>query len=288
MKYIVYHSNILLLVTYIHVTRHNTNCQKNKCRGQTDLKKNGQKKILEKADRIIVTSPNYLNGSFDLNPFREKCTVIPIGISSSEFVTNENFDEILNKKYKNKKVILSIGRLVYYKGFEYLIRAAKDLDSSCVIIIGGTGPLEEKLKSIILQNNLESKVELIGKIDENKMSSYYKRADLFCLASNEKSEAFGVVLIEALAFSKPLITMDIEGSGVSWVNQHGLTGLVIPSRSSQAIGIAVNQILSNHDLYQEYKLNAKKRFETNFTLSQMKDSLINLYNLIANEGINSH
>ena len=102
-------------------------------------------------------------------------------------------------------MIFSLGRLVPYKGFEYLIDAAKDLPDDFVILIGGNGSLKKDLESRIIYNNLTDKVKLLGFLEERDMYSYFKAADLFCLSSIEKTEAFAIVQLEAMAFSKPIV-----------------------------------------------------------------------------------
>lgn len=129
------------------------------------------------------------------------------------------FREKLALDYKNKKVVFSLGRLIYYKGFEYLIDAVKYLDEDTVILIGGIGALKEKLQKQIEDNNFQDRVKLIGKVPAAELAEYYTRADVFCLPSIERSEAFGIVLLEAMAFGCPLISTSM-GSGTSWVNIH--------------------------------------------------------------------
>jgi glycosyltransferase involved in cell wall biosynthesis len=212
-----------------------------------------------------------------LNKFKNKCVIIPIGIDSTEFEQNDEFEKKLNQKFKDKKIVLSIGRLVYYKGFNNLILAGKSLPNDTIILIGGKGPLINELQNLINENNLESKVLLLGKIESNQMAAYYKRADIFCLPSNERSEAFGVVLIEAMSFSKPLITCKIEGSGVSWVNQNNNTGFVTEINSPTQIAEAIIKINSDVNLKNHFSTNALKRYQTEFTRYKMIDSLVELY-----------
>lgn len=126
-----------------------------------------QQKVLRKAYRIICTSPNYLESSEQLKNFRDKVQVIPLGINIKRLETNteyERFDDIL-KKHKSKFIILSIGRLVSHKGFDYLIEASKYLDDNFIIIIVGGGPLFEKLKEKVIKFALKDRVILLGRVD---------------------------------------------------------------------------------------------------------------------------
>lgn len=126
--------------------------------------------------------------------------------------------------YNNqRKIVLSIGRLVEYKGFEYLIEDEKYLDNEFLILIAGGGPLFKRLKRKVENLNLQDKVMLLRRVDD--ITQLLKRCDVFCLPSVLRTEAFGLVLVEALYFGKPLVTTDVKGSGMSYVNKYGATGL---------------------------------------------------------------
>jgi rhamnosyl/mannosyltransferase len=236
-----------------------------------------QKALLKRADRIIVTSPPYLEGSNDLKEFKSKCVIIPIGINNPRPCDQNHLDN-LKSDYENKKIVFSIGRLIYYKGFNYLIEAAKELPDNCIVLIGGTGELARKLMGIIKNYHLESKVKLLGKIPENEISSYFELCDLYCLPSCERSEAFGIVQIEAMSFSKPIISTKIPYSGVSWINDDGVTGLVVPPKNASSLAQAIISILTNQELSKEMGINARKKFESEFTIKKMNQRIIDLYN----------
>lgn len=242
-----------------------------------------QYRLLKKADRVIVTSQNYLDGSADLKPFKSKCVVIPIGIDKHEIKVNQPFRNELEEKYDGKMVIFSLGRLIYYKGFDYLIAAATKLPDNYTVLIGGVGELEQQLRQQIENSRLEGKVQLVGKIPLEELGAYYDRADIFCLPSHERSEAFGVVLIEALSFSKPLISSSIPGSGVNWVNEHKVTGLVVEPKNAAAIADAVIEIGSNKSVMNDLAVNAGVRFARLFDKDKMILSITELYKEILAE-----
>lgn len=236
-----------------------------------------QDRLLKRADQIIVTSPNYLEASDDLRPYQNKCTVIPIGISNSEFVVNVTFGNELKERYKNKKVIFSIGRLIYYKGFEYLVEAAKSLPDNYIVLIGGTGILADKLQNQISENNLQKKVTLLGNIPFVHLGEYYKRADLYCLPSTERSEAFGVVLIEAMSFGCPIVYTNIPGSGVPWVNVDNETGISVEPKNAKELSNAIIKILNDETLRNRFSQNTITRYNSKFKLELMTERTIHLY-----------
>ena len=235
-----------------------------------------QQLALDKAVKIICTSPQYLETSKQLKNFKDKAVVIPLGLNKNRLnlqTKDKKVEKVLNK-VKNKKIILSIGRLVEYKGFEYLIEAGMFLDDNKVIVIAGDGKMYKKLQKKINSLNLKNKVFLLGRIDN--ISYALKNCDIFCLPSVSRNEAFGLVLVEALYFGKPLITTAVEGSGMNYVNQNGITGLVVPPKDPRALAYAINKILSDKKLYNKLSKNAKKRFNE-FEISSIGNKILKLY-----------
>ncbi len=233
--------------------------------------------LLNKASAIIVTSPFYPKGSDVLKKFKEKLVVIPLGIEKRLKADPEKVKAI-KEKYKNKKIIFSLGRLVYYKGFEYLIESAKFLDENYIILIGGDGPLEGKLKK--LARGLSEKIQFLGKISEKELGNFFSACDLFCLPSVERTEAFGIVILEAFSFGKPVVATNIPFSGVSWVNKHGESGLNVEPRDPFALAEAIKVILENAEIYKNYSENAYLRWKDTFTAEKMIKDLLNLYQRI--------
>lgn len=236
--------------------------------------------ILKRADLILTTSPNYLEQSKYLTKYKKKSDILPIGISDISKDYNVGKSEHIKQQYKDKKIIFSLGRLVTYKGFEYLINAAEYLPEDYVILIGGEGPLKQHLQDIINQKQLNSKVCLLGYLDDVDVFSYYKACDLYCLSSIEKTEAFAIVQIEAMSFSKPIVATEIFGSGVSWVNKNGYSGINVPPKNSQKLSLAIIEILQNKDRYDKYCNNARQRYLEFFNIKSMIDNVLVFYNSI--------
>ncbi len=233
--------------------------------------------LMKKADTIIATTPKYIEESLYLQKYKNKCVSIPIGIDKNKLQVKNSLYHKLKGIYKNKKIIFSLGRLTYYKGFKYLIDSSKYLSDDFVIIIGGSGPLANELKLQIINNGLENKVKLIGKIDDKDLGAYYKACDLFCLPSIVKSEAFGVVQLEAMSFGKPIVATKIKGSGVDWVNLDGGSGLNVEVKDSQSLAEAFKKILLDQKRYNEYSQNALNRFKNYFLREKMVESIIRIY-----------
>lgn len=235
--------------------------------------------MLKRADKIIGTSPVYVNESEQLKLFRHKCSIIPIGIHKLKHGRpNEREVSDIKESYPGKKIIFSLGRMVYYKGFKYLVEAAKYVSDDAVILIGGSGPLFEEIQSSVVKSGLEKKVRLLGRIEDRCLPNFFSACDIFCFPSIEKSEAFGVVQIEAMSYGKPVVATNIPASGVSWVNKDGVSGFNVPIRNSLALAEKLNLLINNDILYKKMSRQAQERYAANFTRDSMVDQIVDLYN----------
>lgn len=239
-----------------------------------------QNVLLKRASYIIGTSEKYAYYSKDLVNFRDKIKIIPIGIDNSYLkIDTKDVDRIKNK-YRGKNIVFSLGRLTYYKGFQYLIEAAKFLNDDAVILLGGCGEQEKELKQLAKDLNVDNKVIFLGRVSDDDLGNYYMASDLFCLPSPIRTEAFGVVLLEAMSLGKPIVACTIEGSGVSWVNEDGVTGFNVPTRNPSEMANSINKILSNPILKKKMEEAGKNRYQTMFTKEKMINSIIELYHRI--------
>ena len=140
-------------------------------------------KLLERADKVIATSPNYIDGSSYLSRFKSKCGIIPNCIRTQRLEVTESVKEKaeeIRNKYKGKTICFGIGRHVPYKGFTYLIKASKYLDDNFKILIGGKGPLTESLQKEAME---DTKIEFCGRISDEDLPAYYLACDIFCFPS---------------------------------------------------------------------------------------------------------
>ena len=234
--------------------------------------------LLKRTDAIITTSPKYLSQSPFLQNFKDKCISIPSGILDSA----KNTKKTRSFTKDSQITLFALGRFVEYKGFEYAIRALEFLEENFVLMLGGSGELDSQLRDLVKKLNLQKRVQFLGFIDDNDIAGLYAKTDIFLFPSITKNEAFGLVQIEAMAHSVPVVCCAIEGSGVDWVNEHNVSGLVVPPKNPQAIAQAVLTILRNYDFY---ATNARARFVKHFTKDKMLDSLQRLYYELAKDKI---
>ncbi len=232
---------------------------------------------LKRADMIIGTTQQYIDGSDQLRLFRKKCVSVPSGLNPQRL--NYSIEKVndIKMSYPNKKIVFALGRLVEYKGFEYLIKASRYLDEDYIILIAGKGPLYEKLSQTIDNLDVSNKVRMLGFVPDNMIGSYLKAMDLFVLSSITKNEAFGLVLCEAMYFGKPIVATNIKSSGVNWVNQNNVTGINVETKNDRQLADAINNILSNCEKYDLFAKNAKKRFEDTFNIKNIGESIKKIY-----------
>lgn len=235
-----------------------------------------QRWLINRAERIVGTTPLYLQESPFLTDVQPKTICVPIGIVPPT-PQEQSAEAEIRAQFPGKKIIFSLGRLVEYKGFEHLIAAARYLSDEFVILIGGSGPLKEKLQADIDRFGLGEKVKMLGFLSDKELPAYYKACDLFCLSSVYKTEAFGIVQIEAMSYGKPVVATTIEGSGVHWVNAEGESGLNAKKGDAEALARCIRAITSHPMIYSRYSQGAKRRFNAMFTLDHMVENIMQVY-----------
>jgi glycosyltransferase involved in cell wall biosynthesis len=229
-------------------------------------------RLMKRASRIIVTSSRYLASSEELAPFLEKCRVIPLGIDvrHSSQVDPEKV-RMLNLQF-GSRLVLAVGRLVPYKGFDVLIRAMKHVDGRLLLI--GDGPQNAILASLIKAEGVQHKVTMQGRVAD--LNPYFEAASLFVLPSVTRAEAFGLVQLEAMAAGAPVINTDID-SGVPEVSLNGKTGITVPPGDAIALSSSVNLLLDRDDLRKQFGEAGKARMQAEFTADLMAERTMSIY-----------
>jgi rhamnosyl/mannosyltransferase len=238
-------------------------------------------KALRRAAAIIATSPDYRSTSPVLARHLGRCHVIPYGIAVEQF---ERCDPAAAGEIRERygdRLILSVGRLVYYKGFEYLVRAMQEVRGRLIII--GDGPLHQKLHQLVAELGLGDKVVLVGEVQNAQVTPYYHAADVFALASIARSEAFGIVQIEAMAAGLPVVNTQLD-SGVPFVSLHQQTGLTVPPARPDQLAAAINRLLDNPDQRNAFGRAARLRAKREFTVDVMVARTLSLYDQITRAG----
>lgn len=233
-----------------------------------------ERRFMESADRIIPDSEGLLQNSVTLAPYREKCRAIPPSIDLSKIrPRSPSGVATARSRYglaSSDRVVLFAGRLVYYKGVQYLIEAVGGCDVQ--LLIAGDGPLRPSLEKQIRELNLVGKVRILGRVTDAELSDLYSVADMFVLPSAESSEAFGIVQLEAMAHGLPVINTNLP-TGVPFVSLDGVTGLTVPPANVAALREAIRSILLDDKLRNKFAENARQRvllFSRTAVLNQIR------------------
>lgn len=240
--------------------------------------------LLERADCVVATSPNYVKYSPFLRNYAYKTVVVPLGIRAEKFEPSWQTNmqaQWIRQKY-GKPMVLFVGRLTYYKGLETLIQAAAKIDGTIAII--GNGPLKHHLGQMIHERGLLGKVFIFQNVTNEDLVSFYHACDVFVLPSNKRSEAFGVVQLEAMVCGKPVVSTNLS-TGVPWVNQHGQTGLVAPVNHPEKLAQAINYLLENREESRRFGRNGRQRVLENFTIEIVTGRMERVYEQILNGGL---
>jgi len=238
-----------------------------------------ERALLKRAAKIIATSPPYLESSEPLKEFRNKCEVVPLGLDPTR-LTNAASKTV----YEDTDMlrVLAIGRLTYYKGFEYLIRAVAD-SKGIELHFVGNGELEKPLRQLVGDLNISSKIIFHGKLPDDAMVAQLIACDCLCLPSTERTEAFGMVLLEAMSVGKATVVSNVPGSGMGWVVQHDCTGLHIAPENPASLTKSLCYLRDHRDRIRTLGGEGRTRFEKLFHIDRSAHSLSLIYSdLIAN------
>ena len=208
------------------------------------------KKYLSKMDKIIVTSPNIIDSSKILQYFRTKIEVVPLFVDTKHFkYRKENkrkeIKEQLGIETENYKIVSYIGRLGRYKGLDYLIQSVSQLDRNFYLLIIGEGQEKDRLAQLVKKLALQNRVLFLKHVSYEELPLYYSASDVFVLPSVDRGEAFGLVILEALACGIPTITTKL-GTGTTYHNINGHTGLHIEPKNVAELQSAINKILNEN------------------------------------------
>jgi glycosyltransferase involved in cell wall biosynthesis len=220
--------------------------------------------------RVIATSPPYAKASPILRHLQNKVVTIPLGISTPELTASE-IEPQLADWIGGRPMILAVGRLVPYKGFDFLVEAVDliegDLDFCCVIV--GTGPEYSRLRAQIMARSLENRISIVGSVSMPALLGLFNKAAVYCMVSQRRAEAFGVALLEAMMHGVPIITTDISGSGVRWVAGCPDAALSVPVNDASALTAALSNLLQDAALANQLRAAGKQRFNEHFTREKM-------------------
>ncbi|MDD5043059.1 MAG: glycosyltransferase family 4 protein [Patescibacteria group bacterium] len=240
--------------------------------------------ILKQADKIIVSSFDYAKESDIKNFFftqQDKFTEIPNGVDTRRFFPRSQDRELLAKHSlgEGDKKILFVGaldRAHYFKGIDYLLRTIKLIGNPTIkLLIVGAGNMKEEYIAKARALDIASQVIFTGFVSDEDLPRYYNLADLFVLPSTDKSEAFGVVLVEAMASGKPVIASNLPG--VRSVVENGINGYLADLKNEGDLASCIKNIFASEDLSRQFGFAGRKKAEQKYDWKVIGDKLESLF-----------
>jgi rhamnosyl/mannosyltransferase len=230
-------------------------------------------RFLQSVDAIVATSPNYLASSAVLDRYRDKTRVITFGLDKTSYPEPDQARLDAWRAKVGPKFFLFVGVLRYYKGLHILLDAVAGTDYPVVIV--GAGPIEQELKAHAERLGLKN-VMFVGKVDDLDKVALLKLCYAVAFPSHLRSEAFGISLLEGAMFGKPMISSEI-GTGTTYINVDGETGLVVPPSDHEALRAAMRRLWNDPQMASEMGRRAEARYWQLFTSAQMAEDYTRLY-----------
>ena len=230
-----------------------------------------QRALYRRAACVIVSSPALASKS-ELVPHARRVAVIPFGIRLDRFARLDDRQRALADAICHRHPgprMLFVGRFVYYKGLDVLVDAMASAPGT--LILAGEGPLESDIRRRAASLGLLDRVQFVGRVADADLPAYYDSSDAVVLPSTARTETFGVVQLEAMAAGRPVISTDLP-TGVPWVNQDGVSGIVVPPGQPEALAAAISKLGADVDLRRRMGADALKRARSMFSLEQMIDA----------------
>lgn len=230
--------------------------------------------LLRRCAAIIVASTAYLETSAVLSARRNLCRVIPYGIRAEAFERPDAARVAELRRRYGERIVLAVGRLIYYKGFEQLVRAMADVRATA--LIAGEGPLAAALAATATRLGVADRVVLLGGVNDADLKACYHACDVFVLPSVARSEAFGIVQLEAMACGRPVVNTRLD-SAVPQVSLDGLTGLTVPPGDPAALAAALSALLDDPARRAAMGTAARRRVRAEFSAELMARRTLEVY-----------
>jgi rhamnosyl/mannosyltransferase len=235
-----------------------------------------ESRFYRKVDRILATSPLYVGGSAFLQSHSDQLMILPHGINTHPFLelSTEDRQEAsrIRRQYQGP-LWLACGRLAYYKGLVHAVRALAKVRGTLLIV--GDGPERSRLEAEAQGLGLDRRVIFLGTVP--RVAPYYHAAHALWFPSNARSEAFGLVQLEAMASGCPVINTNIPHSGVAWVSRHLETGLTVPMNDAGALADAARSLLVEPGLRDRLAATARARVVQEFDHRVMARRSLSIY-----------
>lgn len=237
--------------------------------------------LLKRSNRVIVASEPYLEHSDPLKKWSSKCSVVPLGADPGRLPwPSENLRRTAKASWKPGTLrVIAVGRMTYYKGFDVLIRAAQKAPGISVQIVG-EGALKKSLERQIARMGLENRVVMRGELSDPEYQSLLATCHVLCLSSIERTEAFGLVLLEVMRYGKALVVSDIPGSGAGWVARKGACGFLFPPGEADALAAIFERLTATPSLCDQMGQKEREIFWKTFHIQSVARRIREIYERI--------
>lgn len=232
-----------------------------------------ERRFLADVQHIVATSPNYLASSDVLDRYREKVSVIPIGLEKAAYPQASDERMRFWRERVGPKFFLFVGVIRYYKGLHILLEAASGTDFPIVVV--GAGPIESELRAQAARLGL-AHVHFLGYLPDEDKVALLQLSHAIVFPSHLRSEAFGISLLEGAMYGKPMISSEI-GTGTTFINVDRDTGLVVPPDDPPALREAMRQLWRDEQEAARMGQRAEQRYWQLFTAQRMAERYVALY-----------
>jgi len=222
------------------------------------------RRTLARADRIVVSDQSIIDGSPFLAPYASKCVIVPYGIALGEWsdLTDSVKKQADALRAKHQRLVISMGRLVPYKGFPVLLKALQRIDGEAVIV--GQGSEYQRLQELAAEFGVANRLILTGFLPRDAMKAWLHAAKAFVLPSVTTAEAFGIVQIEAMAAGLPVVNTSLP-TAVPTIARDGLEGFTVAPNDSDALANAVNWLLNDPALADRFGAAGRTRVDAEYS-----------------------
>lgn len=235
--------------------------------------------VLRRARTIIATTEAYAASSVPLASWRQKIVIVPLGLPDQPpaLPAEQHWPTDTGLR------LLFVGRFSYYKGLDVLIDAMRLLPQDFTLLLVGDGEQREAIERRVESGGLTDRIRFAGRLDDDELACAYAAAHVLCLPSIERSEAFGVVLLEAMRAGRPAIATSVAGSGMADVLGDGQAGLLVPPADPRALADAITRLREAPELRNSLGTAGRARFLDRFRIDDVAVQINALYrSLMAN------
>ncbi len=245
-----------------------------------------RRRMLERADEIIVTHETMVDHTEALQPYRHKIMILPYGIDVERWQLTTSADEkaVAALRRAHPTLFVTVGRLVTYKGFDVLLKAMTLVDGHLVIC--GEGPEGDRLRALARELGVAERVTFVGKVPVEQIRRYLKAATCFVFPSVTAAETFGIVQLEAMAAGLPIINTSLPTT-VPHIARHDQEALTVPPRDEAALRVAMRRMASDEALRQRLSDAARRRVELHYSNARFIERVLGCYEVLHERRVQS-